>query len=58
MAHSNASLLSSNDIFLDGCNKSYVVQCTMWNNPNAWFFRITAGCERLQLVVIAMMLTA
>jgi hypothetical protein len=47
VTHSNVSFLSGNDIFLDSWNEVDVVQCTSWNDPKAWFFQITTGCERL-----------
>jgi hypothetical protein len=33
MTHSNVRSLSGNDVFLDSWNESYVVQSTLWNNP-------------------------
>jgi hypothetical protein len=41
MTHSNVRPLSGNDVFLDSWNESYVVQSTMWNHSETWFFRIT-----------------
>jgi hypothetical protein len=41
MTHSNVRPLSSNDVFFDGWNESYIVQSAMWKNPETWFFGIT-----------------
>jgi hypothetical protein len=41
VTHSNVRPLSSNDVFIDGWNESYIVQSAMRNNPETWFFRIT-----------------
>jgi hypothetical protein len=41
MTHSNVRPLSGNDVFFDGWNESYIIQSTMWNNPETWFFGIT-----------------
>jgi hypothetical protein len=58
MAHSNVSLLSGNDIFLDGLNKSDVVQCTMQNNLKTWLCWITTGGEGLGHEMVVIMLIA
>jgi hypothetical protein len=41
MTHSNIRSLGGNDIFFDIWNESYVVQSTMRNNSETWFFGIT-----------------
>jgi hypothetical protein len=58
MPHSNARLLSGDDIFLDGWNESYVVQSAMWNHSQTWLFRVTTGCKWLDYEMVAMMLVA
>jgi ribosomal protein L31 len=47
MTHSNVHPLSSNDVFFDSWNESYIVQSTMWDNLVTWFFGITTGGRRL-----------
>jgi hypothetical protein len=41
MTHSNVRPLSGNDVFFDSWNESYVVQSTMRNHSDTWFFGIT-----------------
>jgi hypothetical protein len=41
MTHSNVRSLSGNDVFFDSWNESYVVQSTMRNHSETWFFGIT-----------------
>jgi hypothetical protein len=41
MTHSNVRSLSDNDVFFDSWNESYVVQPTMRNHSETWFFGIT-----------------
>jgi hypothetical protein len=41
MTHSNVHPLSGNDAFFDGWNESYIVQSTMRNHSETWFFGIT-----------------
>jgi hypothetical protein len=41
MTHSNVRSLSGNDVFFDSWNKSYVVQSTVRNHSETWFFGIT-----------------
>jgi hypothetical protein len=41
MTHSNVRPLSGNDVFFDSWNESYVVQSTMRNHSETWFFGIT-----------------
>jgi hypothetical protein len=52
VTHSNVILLSSDDIFFDGRNKSYVVQAAMWNDSKTLLFRLTTS------KVVAMMFAA
>jgi hypothetical protein len=41
MTHSNVRSLSGDDVFFDSWNESYVVQSTMQNYSETWFFEIT-----------------
>jgi hypothetical protein len=47
MTHSNVRPLGGNDAFFDSWNESYVIQSTMWDNSETWFFWITTGGRRL-----------
>jgi hypothetical protein len=47
MTHSNIRPLCGNDIFFDSWNERYVVQSTMRNNSETWFFEITTCRVRL-----------
>jgi hypothetical protein len=58
MTHSNARPLSGNDVFLDSWNESYVVQSTMQNHSETWFFGITTWRMRLDRDMIASVFTA
>jgi hypothetical protein len=58
MTHSNIRSLSSDDVFLDSWNESYVVQFTMWNHSETWFFGITTRRMRLDHDMIASVLAA
>jgi hypothetical protein len=40
MTHSNIRPLSGNDVLFDGWNESYIVQPTMRNHSETWFFGI------------------
>jgi hypothetical protein len=53
MTHSNGRPLSGIDVFFDNWNESYVVQSTMWNNSETWFFGITTYRIRLDCEVVA-----
>jgi hypothetical protein len=58
MTHSNVHPLSGNDVFFDSGNESYVVQSTLWNNSETWFFGITTCRLRLDCEVVASVLAA
>jgi hypothetical protein len=58
MTHSNIRPLSGNGVFFDGWNESYIVQSTMWDNSETWFFGITAGGRRLDRDMIASVFAA
>jgi hypothetical protein len=58
MTHSNVRPLSGNDVFLDGWNESYIVQSTMWDSLETWFFGITTGGRRLDHDMIASVFVA
>jgi hypothetical protein len=58
MTHSNVRPLSGNDVFFDGWNESYIVQYTMWDNSENWFFGITIGRTRLDREMIASVFAA
>jgi hypothetical protein len=53
MTHSNVRPLSGNDVLFDSWNESYVVQSTMRNHSETWFFGITTGGRRLDRDMIA-----
>jgi hypothetical protein len=53
MTHSNVRPLSDNDVFFDGWNESYIVQSTMWDNLETWFFGITTHRMRLDREMVA-----
>jgi hypothetical protein len=56
--HSNVCHLSGNNVFFDSWNESYIVQSTMWNNSETWFFGITTCRLRLDCEVVALVLAA
>jgi hypothetical protein len=58
MTHSNVRPLSGNDVFLDSWNESYVVELTMQNHSETWFFRITTCRIRLDCEMVASVLAA
>jgi hypothetical protein len=58
MTHSNICSLSDDDVFLDSWNESYVVQSTMRNHSETWFFGITTRRMRLDHDIIASVLAA
>jgi hypothetical protein len=58
MTHSNVRSLGGNDVFLDSWNKSYVVQSTMQNHLETWFFGITTWKMRLDRDMIASVFAA
>jgi hypothetical protein len=58
MTHSNVRSLGGDDIFLDGWNKSYVAQSTMWNNSETQLFWITTRSVRLDGEMVASVLMA
>jgi hypothetical protein len=58
MTHSNVHPLSGNDVFFDGWNESYIVQSTMRNHSEAWFFGITTCRMRLNCEMVASVFTA
>jgi hypothetical protein len=58
MTHSNVHPLGGNDIFFDNWNESYVIQSTMWDNSETWFFGITTGGMRLDCDMVASVLVA
>jgi hypothetical protein len=47
MTHSNVRSLGGNDVFFDSWNGIYIIQSTMWDNSETWFFGITTGGRRL-----------
>jgi hypothetical protein len=53
MTHPNVHSLSGDDAFFDSWNESYVVQSTMRNHSETWFFGITTGGRRLDRDMIA-----
>jgi hypothetical protein len=58
MTHSNVRPLSGNDVFFDGWNESYIVQSTIWDNSETWFFGITTGRMRLVREMVALVFAA
>jgi hypothetical protein len=58
MTHSSVRPLSGNDVFFDGWNKSYIVQSTMWDNSETWFFEITTCRMRLDREMVASVFAA
>jgi hypothetical protein len=58
MTHSNVHPLSGNDVLLDSWNESYVVQSTMQNHSETWFFGITTRRMRLDCDMIASVFAA
>jgi hypothetical protein len=58
MTHSNVRPLGGNAIFFDSWNESYVVQSTMWDNSETWFFGITIGGRRLDRDMVALVFAA
>jgi hypothetical protein len=58
MTHSNVRPLSGSDVFFDGWNESNIVQSTMWDNSETWFFGITTGGRRLDRDMIASVFVA
>jgi hypothetical protein len=58
MTHSNVRPLNGSDVFFDGCNESNIVQSTMWDNSETWFFGITIGGRRLDRDMIATVFVA
>jgi hypothetical protein len=58
MTHSNVRPLSGNDVFFDGWNESYIVQSTMWDNSETWFFGITTGRTRLDREMVVLVFAA
>jgi hypothetical protein len=58
MTHSNVHPLCGNDVFFDSWNESYVVQSTMRNNSETWFFGITTCRVRLDCETVASVFVA
>jgi hypothetical protein len=58
MTHSNVCPLSGNDVFFDGWNESYILQSTMQNHSETWFFEITTRRMRLDRDMIASVFAA
>jgi hypothetical protein len=58
MTHSNVHPLSDNDVFFNSWNERYVVQSTMWNNSETWFFWITTYRMRLDCEMTASVFVA
>jgi hypothetical protein len=58
MTHSSVHPLSGNDVLFDGWNESYIVQSTMWDNSETWFFGITIGRMRLDNEMVASVFVA
>jgi hypothetical protein len=58
MTLSDVRPLSGNDVFFDSWNESYVVQSTMWNHSETWFFRITTCRVRLDCEMVASVVAA
>jgi hypothetical protein len=58
MTHANVRPLSDNDVFFDSWQESYVVQSTMWDNSESWFFRITTYRMRLDCDMVASVFAA
>jgi hypothetical protein len=58
MTHSSVCPLSGNDVFFDSWNESYVVQSTIRNNSETWFFGITTCKMRLDCEMVASVFAA
>jgi hypothetical protein len=58
MTYSNVRPLGENDVFFDSWNESYVVQSTMWDNSETWFFGITTSGIRLDCDMVASVFAA
>jgi hypothetical protein len=58
MTHSNVCPLSGNDVFFDGWNERYIIQSTMWDNSETWFFRTTTGRTRLDREMVTSVFAA
>jgi hypothetical protein len=58
MTHSNVHPLSGSDVLFDSWNESYVVQSTMWNHSETWFFRITTCRMSLNWEMVASVFAA
>jgi hypothetical protein len=58
MTHFNVRHLSGNDVFFDSWNEGYIVQSTVRNNLETWFFGITTGGRRLDRDMIASVFVA
>jgi hypothetical protein len=58
MTHSNARPLCGNDVSFDSWNESYVVQSSIWDYLETWFFGITTCRVRLDCEMVASVFVA